>query len=196
MRRQGRYSASFEHIRALCFPKSAEVLDPRDDDMLHTVGSGDFAGACDILTDSGKAKLIAEQQAATCEAAAERWRSSLSPSRIDWLVHGRIRVDGYAAEDERKEIKLFGNPLGISNWAIYKHAGHERISDWGPGRAEDTARDQLRADATEGRRTHCRAPPHQHLLSLSRTPTVREDAEHCVPIETPDEESLCQGLVY
>ena len=100
---------------------------------LRTVGSGDFAGACDMLTDSGRAKLMAQERLATCESAAEHWRASLTPAQRDWLVHGHIWVNGYAAEDSRKEVELFGNPLGIKNWAVYKHEGHETISDWGPG---------------------------------------------------------------
>jgi len=103
---------------------------------LRTVGSGDFAKACDTLTDSGKTKLMAQQQTTTCEAAVAHWRASLRPDQVNWLVHGRIWVNGYAAEDSRKEIKLFGNPLGIGEWVIYKHGGREWISDWGPGSAK------------------------------------------------------------
>lgn len=98
-----------------------------------TVGSGDFAGACGMLTDSGRAKLISQERVATCEGAAEHWRGSLTPGQRDWLVHGHIWVDGFAAEGSRKEIALYGNPIGIDDWAIYKHEGHETISDWGPG---------------------------------------------------------------
>lgn len=86
-----------------------------------------------MLTSSGQAKLIAQERATACESAAEHRRASVSPAQIDWLLHGHIWVNGYAAEDSRKEIKLFGNPLGINDWAIDKHGGHESISDRGPG---------------------------------------------------------------
>ena len=97
-----------------------------------TLGSGDYTRACAMLTDSAQARLTAQERAATCEAAAEHWRASLTEAQRDWLVHGHIWVTGYAAEDSRKEIKLFHNPIGIGSWAIYKHDGHETISDWGP----------------------------------------------------------------
>ncbi|MEY9931690.1 hypothetical protein ABH926_006339 [Catenulispora sp. GP43] len=48
---------------------------------LRTVGSGDFAKACDMLTSSGQAKLIAQERATTCESAVEHWRGTLSRPR-------------------------------------------------------------------------------------------------------------------
>ena len=44
-------------------------LDATVQRYFRTVGSGDYVKACDILTDTGETRLMAELRTTTCEAA-------------------------------------------------------------------------------------------------------------------------------
>lgn len=87
---------------------------------------GDSAAACALLTDGARTKLMNQQQAPTCEAAADALAAGLTQQDRDQLAK-KISVRQYAANPSRKEFLLSKAPLGTDFYIITK----SQIADWG-----------------------------------------------------------------
>jgi hypothetical protein len=90
------------------------------------VRTGDSAAACALLTDAARAKLMTEQQAPTCEAAADALAEGLTAEDRDQLAKP-VKVRQYAASQSRKEFELAKAPLGTEVYIITNN----QITDWG-----------------------------------------------------------------
>lgn len=91
------------------------------------IRTGDSAAACALLTDTARQKLMAEQQAPSCEAAADALSATLSEENRNQLGR-QVSVREYAVNSSRKEFRLSTSPLGTD---VYILTRHNQITDWG-----------------------------------------------------------------
>ncbi len=101
--------------RSATTPRRSSPTSPRS-------GAGDSAAACALLSDGARTKLMNQQQAPTCEAAADALAAGLRPEDRDQLAK-KISVRQYAVNPSRKEFQLSKAPAG------HRRLHHHRLPD-------------------------------------------------------------------